>query len=253
MPPERRRALRDGALSLIGFVALWWVAAALVRAPELLPSPGAVLALVWQETLGGALPRNVGITMARVAVAFTLSMLAGAGGGYLAGRSVRADAWLDPWLIILLNLPVLLVIILAYVWIGLNEAAAVLAVTAAKVPTVMVTVREGARALDPGLDDLAAAFRLGRLRRLRRIVLPQLAPYLAAAGRSGLSVTWKIVLIVELLGRPSGVGFAMNLYFQDFNVTGVLAYGLAFAAIMLVVEKALLQPWERRANAWRRG
>lgn len=253
MPPERRRALRDGALSLIGFVALWWIAAAFVHAPELLPSPGAVLALVGQETLGGALPRNVGITMARVAVAFTLSMLAGSAGGYLAGRSARADAWLDPWLIILLNLPVLLVIILAYVWIGLNETAAVLAVTAAKVPTVMVTVREGARALDPGLDDLAAVFRLGRLRRLRRIVLPQLAPYLAAAGRSGLSVTWKIVLIVELLGRPSGVGFAMNLYFQDFNVTGVLAYGLAFAAIMLVVEKALLQPWERRANAWRRG
>jgi NitT/TauT family transport system permease protein len=82
-------------------------------------------------------------------------------------------------------------------------------------------------------------------------VLPQLLPYLAAAGRSGLSITWKIVLVVELLGRPNGVGYALNLYFQNFNVTGILAYGLGFAGIMLLAEAAILQPLERRAGAWR--
>ena len=66
------------------------------------------------------------------------------------------------------------------------------------------------------------------------LVLPQLLPYLAAAGRSGLSITWKIVLVVELLGRPNGVGYVLNLYFQNFNVTGILAYGLAFAGLLLV-------------------
>ena len=84
------------------------------------------------------------------------------------------------------------------------------------------------------------------------VVLPQLSPYLAAAGRSGLAITWKIVLIVELLGRPDGVGFALNLFFQNFDVTGILAYGLGFALLMLLIEAAALQPWERRANAWRR-
>jgi NitT/TauT family transport system permease protein len=34
-------------------------------------------------------------------------------------------------------------------------------------------------------------------------------------------------------------------------VTGIIAYGLAFAAVMLLVEGALLQPLERRANLWR--
>jgi NitT/TauT family transport system permease protein len=58
--------------------------------------------------------------------------------------------------------------------------------------------------------------------------------------------------VVELLGRPNGVGFVLNLYFQNFDVTGILAYGLTFAAIMLAVETAVLQPWERRTSAWRR-
>jgi NitT/TauT family transport system permease protein len=243
---------RERILSLLGFVILWWLAAHLAHAPQLLPGPERVLIFAWQEIRSGAMPRDIAITLARVVVAFTVSMLAGTAIGYLAGRSPRTDAVIDPWLVIGLNLPVLVVIILVYIWVGLNEIAAVLAVAIAKIPTVTVMVREGARALDPMLEDVAFVYRLPELRRLRRIVLPQLSPYLAAAGRSGLSITWKIVLIVELLGRPDGVGFALNLFFQTFNVAGILAYGFAFAAIMLLVEALLLQPWERRATAWRR-
>ena len=239
-------------ISLAGFIFLWWVAARLAGAPQLLPAPGVVARFAWGQVLSGAMPLNLGITLLRVAAAFLLSMAIGLVAGYIAGRSPRADALMDPWLVIALNLPVLVVIILVYIWVGLNELAAVLAVAIAKTPTVMVTVREGARALDPGLDDLAQVFRIGRLKRLRRIVVPQLSPYLAAAARGGLSITWKIVLIVELLGRPNGVGFVLNLFFQDFNVAGILAYGFVFAAVMLLIETVLLQRWERRVNDWRR-
>lgn len=240
-------------LSLLGFFGAWWIAAWFAHSPQLLPHPGAVLAFAWHALVTGQMALDIGITLARVAAAFVISMVVGTIAGYVAGRSAHANALLDPWLTIALNLPILVVIILAYVWIGLNEVAAILAVAIAKTPTVMVTVREGARALDPGLDDMTRVFRLLSWRRLRYIVLPQLAPFLAAAGRSGLSITWKIVLIVELLGRPNGVGFALNLYFQSFNVVGILAYGFVFVAIMLLVEMMLLQPWERRANVWRRG
>jgi NitT/TauT family transport system permease protein len=78
-----------------------------------------------------------------------------------------------------------------------------------------------------------------------------MAPYLAGAARAGLSVTWKIVLIVELIGRPNGVGFELNLFFQTFEVAGIIAYGLVFSLVMLAVETLLLQRLERRANAWR--
>jgi NitT/TauT family transport system permease protein len=216
-----------------------------------LPGPASVLAAAWRETLSGALPHNVGVTLLRVLAAFALSMLVGVVAGYAMGRSRGLDATLDPWLVVALNLPVLVVVVLVYIWVGLNDVAAVLAVAIAKIPTVIVTMREGTRALDPALDEVARVYQVSRLRRLRHIVVAQLAPYLAAAGRSGLSITWKIVLIVELLGRPDGVGFALNLAFQAFDVAAILAYGLVFAAIMLVVESVALQPLEQRARAWR--
>jgi len=239
------------ALSVLSLLAAWWLGARWAASPQL-PGPGRVVAFAWHELLDGALPVNIAVTLARVTAAFAAAMLAGSVAGYLAGRSRRLDAVIDPWVVIALNLPVLVVVVLTYIWVGLNDVAAVLAVTIAKAPTVFVTIREGARALDPQLEELARVYRLSLARRLRHIEAPQLLPYLAAAARSGLAITWKIVLIVELLGRPNGVGFALNLYFQSFNVTGILAYGCVFAVIMLVAETVLLQPWERRANGWRR-
>ena len=241
------------AVSLLLLLALWWLVALLAADARLMPGPALVLMVAWRDLIGGDMVQDLLATLARVAAAFVLAMLVGTVLGWVAGRSARVNALLDPWIVVALNLPVLVVVILVYVWAGLNDAAAVLAVAIAKIPTIAITVREGARALDAGLDEMAAAFRLPWPRRLRQVVLPQLAPYLAAAGRGGLSVTWKIVLIVELLGRPNGVGFALNLRFQSFDVPGILAYGLVFAAIMLAVEAVLLQPWERRAHAWRAG
>src|SRR4029450_367057 len=169
----------------------------------------------------------------------------------LMGRVMLADRLGDPWLIVLLNLPALVIIVLAYVWGGLTEVAAILAVAVNKLPNTVVAIREGARALDRGLDEMAQVFALPRWKILRHVVLPQLAPYLATAARSGLSLIWKIVLVVELLGRPNGVGFEIGIAFQLFDVTRILAYALAFIAVMLAVETFLVQPLERHVARWR--
>jgi NitT/TauT family transport system permease protein len=76
-------------------------------------------------------------------------------------------------------------------------------------------------------------------------------PYIAAASRAGLSLVWKIVLIAELLGRPNGVGFEIGVAFQLFDVPRLLAYSLTFAAVVLVIETAVLQPFETRLTRWR--
>ena len=176
-------------------------------------------------------------------------MSLGAAIGYLMGRVRLADRLGDPWLILLLNLPALVVIVLAYIWAGLTEVAAIAAIAINKLPTAVVTLREGTRALDRSLDEMATVFAIPRWRAFRHVVLPQLAPYIAAAARSGLSLVWKIVLVAELLGRPNGVGFEIGVAFQLFDIPLLLAYSLTFAAVVLVIETVLVQPFEMRAIA----
>lgn len=236
--------------SLLLLVAAWF-AGSLAAGEQMLPGPARVLAALTAEARSGALFFHLGVTLARVALAFVLAMTLGAALGVLMGRVPLADRIGDPWLVVLLNLPALVVIVLAYVWGGLTETAAIAAVAVNKLPNTIVTIREGARALDRGLDELAQVYAMPPWQRLRHVVLPQLGPYVAAAARSGLSLVWKIVLVVELLGRPSGVGFEIGVAFQLFDVTRILAYALAFVGVMLAIETFMVRPFERRASRWR--
>jgi NitT/TauT family transport system permease protein len=237
-------------VSLALLIAAWYAGSQLAGA-RLLPDPQTVALAIIEEVRSGALAFNLAATLARVAIAFAIAMVLGSLIGLLMGRSALADRLADPWLIVLLNMPALVIIVLAYVWGGLTETAAIAAVALNKLPIATVTVREGARSLDRSLDDMAQVFRMPAWTRMRHIVLPQLAPYLAAAARSGLSLVWKIVLIVELLGRPNGVGFEIGVAFQLFDVTRILAYALAFIAVMLAIEAFLVQPLERHVARWR--
>ncbi|MBU2961100.1 ABC transporter permease [Citreicella sp. C3M06] len=239
------------AVSLGGLAALWIMAATLSDDASVLPQPWQLLPAFLRALGSGELGFHLGMTLMRVVCSFGLAMSVGIALGLAMGRLPRLDRWLDPWLVVFLNLPALVLIVLCYLWIGLTETAAIVAVTLNKIPNVATVIREGARALDPGLDAMAGIYRMPFLRRMRHVVLPQLAPFITASARSGVAVIWKIVLVVEFLGRSNGVGFQIHLYFQLFDVAMVLVYAFSFIAVMLAVEWLALQPLERRASRWR--
>lgn len=241
----------QGAASLLALLLAWQIAA-MAAASRLLPPPLEVAALIRQEAMDGPLLHHLGATLARVTLSLAIALLVGSAIGYLAGRRPAADRWLKPWTMVFLNIPALVTVILVYVWLGLTEAALVTAVAINKVPTIAVTIREGAARLDRDLEEMAALYRFGAARRMRYLVAPQLAPFLLVAVRNGLSLTWKIVLVAELLGRSSGIGFQLQIFFQNFDVGRILAYTIAFTGIMLAVEYGLLVPLEGRLAGWRR-
>jgi NitT/TauT family transport system permease protein len=241
---------RGSWASLLLLVALWQVLA-VSETVAFLPTPGKTLSTLIAEAQSGELWMHLGITLRRVAICFAVAMLTGTLMGVAMGLSPKANAVLDPWLVVLLNVPALVIIILCYLSLGLVEAAALLAVILNKIPNVAVILREGSRSFDPSYTALAVSYRLPWGDRLRHILLPQLAPYLAAAARSGLALIWKIVLVVELLGRSNGVGFQLHSYFQLFDVAGILAYSLSFIVVVQGLEWSVLRPLERHATRWK--
>ena len=237
-------------VSLITLVALWGVTAAVVRSSAL-PSPISVFLFIVQDTLHGDMLLNIGMSLWRVFASFVVAMGVGTAIGLILGRTRILDDAFSPWVLVLLNTPALVITALCYIWLGLNEFAAIVAVALNKIPNVAVLLREGVRSFDPCLDDMAAVYRFGAWKRIRHIFLPQLAPFLTGAARSGLALVWKIVLVVELLGRPNGVGYAISYYFQLFDVRAVLGYSVAFSVVMLMIELWVLQPLDDHARRWR--
>jgi NitT/TauT family transport system permease protein len=237
--------------SVVALLALWQVSAILIADPALFPTPWATLETGYRHLMSGDLLFSLVVTLARVIVAFGFAMVIGSAIGIALGRSQPADTIFGGWLSIALNMPALVTIVLCYVWFGLTETAAILAVTINKAPTVAAIMREGARALDRQLLETTQVFGVSRWKVLRQVVLPQLAPSFIASARAGLALTWKIVLVVELLGRPNGIGFQIRTFFNTFDIASILAYSLAFIAVVLAIETFILQPIERRTGRWR--
>jgi NitT/TauT family transport system permease protein len=239
------------ALSLLLLVALWQLAATLLH-NNTLPTPIKVTTVLWQAIASGELPYHLGATLLRLISSFTIAMLLGCAIGVLLGRHKTLDAFFDNWLVIFLNVPALVTIILCYVWFGLIEWAAILAVVINKLPNVIVTIREGTRTLNQDLLEMAQSYRFSRRKTFVHVIWPQLHPFVMAATRSGLALIWKIILVVELLGRSNGMGYQLHLFFQLFDVASLLAYTVAFVAVIQLIEVLILKPLDKKAQRWRR-
>jgi NitT/TauT family transport system permease protein len=237
--------------SLLLLLALWQTAAAYLHIPTL-PDPAQVAKVLWQEIQSGQLPYHLGVTLLRLLVSFSIAMLLGCAIGILLGRQKKLDAFFDNWLLIFLNIPALVTIILCYVWFGLVESAAILAVVINKLPNVVVTIREGTRSINPDLLEMARCYHFGKYKTLRHVIWPQLHPFVMGATRTGLALIWKIILVVELLGRSNGMGYQLHLFFQLFDVASILAYTIAFVTVIQLIESLILKPLERKAQRWRR-
>jgi NitT/TauT family transport system permease protein len=98
---------------------------------------------------------------------------------------------------------------------------------------------------------MAQCYQFGRIKTLRHVILPQLHPYLMSATRLGLALIWKIILVVELLGRNNGIGYQLHLFFQWFDIASLLAYTIAFISVIQVIEILILKPLDKLAWRWR--
>ena len=245
-----RSSLFNSTLSLGLLLVIWQLASLSINSPAL-PSPIVVLSTLNQAIQSAELLHHLGITLLRLATSFFLAMILGTAIGLILGRHHKLNTFFDSWLIILLNIPALVTIILCYIWFGLIETAAILAVVINKLPNVIVTIREGARNLDDPLIEMAKAYHFGRYKTLVHVILPQLYPYIMASARTGLALIWKIILVVEMLGRSDGMGYQIHLFFQLFDIASIMAYTVSFIVIIQLIETALLKPLDKKTQRWK--
>jgi len=86
---------------------------------------------------------------------------------------------------------------------------------------------------------------------LRKVLIPQLMPYIFSSLRIALSLSWKIALVAEAFGATSGVGQKLIYWFQDTRVDMMLAWGLSFMIVMALIDLLVFRLWARRSFAWR--
>lgn len=239
-----------GLAGVCALLALWELASARYG-PLLLPSPRAAFAALGELWQAGDAAAAAQATALRALLGFSLAALLGAGLGLVAGRSRLAARLLEPLATVLLGVPPIAWVVLAILWFQGGLLTPVFTVAATTLPITFAAAQAGGRTVDPQLEELARAYRLGRWRRLTWLYLPHLVAYVFPALITALGVAWKVTVMTELLTLGDGIGAEMAGARASLDTRETLAWITLVVALLLALEHGLLRPLQRRIEPWR--
>jgi NitT/TauT family transport system permease protein len=237
-------------LLALGLLLLAWWPLSISMEPWV-PTPLATGESIVELLGDGEFYDDLYATSRRIVTAFLAAGLAGVAIGLWMGLSKLAEQFFAPVVAIALAIPDPVYVMFAVLTFGVGERSTDLALVVAVTPFVVNIVRASVAARDPQLDELARVYRFGAHRRYRDVLLPQLVPALLAAGRTSFALSWKIVVVVEGMSQPTGIGAAILDSFNLLRTREVFAYAIIFTVVMQVVEQAGVRLATRRAMAWR--
>lgn len=232
-------------------IGAWQLLSTYVFEPFILPAPTRVLEEMREILTRGDFWPNFFATTKHLAIGFALAYALGTAIGIAMGRSAFFDGFFGDYVMLTLTTPGLVFALISLMVFGLSASAPIVAIVLTSLPHVAVNVVEGVRAIPRDLTDMATAYGVGRVARLRHIVLPAVAPFLFAAVRYGFAIAWKITALTELFGGREGVGVQIRVKYELFNIAGVLGWAFFLVALALVTDRLILQRIERHFFRWR--
>ncbi|MBA1263565.1 ABC transporter permease [Stutzerimonas sp. NM35] len=240
-----------GALSSLFLLLALWDAGALYYGSLVLPSPLETFARLQQLIAEGSAWPELLATGRRALLGFVLSVIVGSALGLAAGVSMTASMMSRPLVTVLMGMPPIAWLVLAMLWFGASDGTPVFTVFIASFPLIFVGALQGTRTLDNQLKDMARAFRLPRRMLFFDVYLPHVVSYLFPAWITALGMSWKVVVMAELLATQDGVGAALAVSRSHLDTSATMAWIIAVVGLLLAVEYLLLEPIKREVERWR--
>jgi len=239
-----------GLLTLAACIVAWQ-AISLLFLPVLFPGPLVLLKRVVAIYGDPASYAIVGATLMRIFEGFAVSMLIGTALGLLMGLRRGIEIFFDSWIMVLLTFPAVCWAFLTVLWFGLSQVAAIVTIVLIVFPFVALNIWAGTKAIEKDLVEMGQVYKADRALMLRTVLIPQLMPYLFSSLRIALSLSWKIALVAEAFGAGGGVGQQLVNWFQETRVDMMLAWGVSFMTVMVLIDLLVFRTWALRVFAWR--
>ena len=238
-------ALRSYAI----FATIWWLFYRWNDNPLQLPSPVVVLQAVWELTVDGELLDHALISTTRLLIALGLSIVMAVPLGFWMGRNRNVDAFVDPLVELLRPISGIAWLPLALFIFGVGDVLPVFIMVYVGFFPILLNTVAGVRQVDPKL--LAAASTMGISRRavLLQVLIPAALPTVMVGIRLAFAASWAAIVAAELIGAPSGLGFAIEWYRQLLMTPKVFAFILVIGVVGYLCDlglrslQRLLTPW----------
>lgn len=242
------------ALSILGLILVWQIAATAVNDKLLLPSflqVAAAFSREWPIILTEDLPTSL------------LHFLIGMAGGLLVALPLgmimgwfrAADRILDPIVEIFRPIPPLAWIPFAIVWFGLTDTAAGFIIFVGAVFPILINTYVGFRNLPKVYVESAKV--LGATKDLdlvRYVAFPYAMPSIAGGIRIAMGIAWMCLVAAEQFGvSSSGLGYKIWSYYYLHQMDYVLLYIVMLGLLGLFIDKTFRYVVEEKLLKWQVG
>lgn len=242
------------------FIILWWIMAARVNNPVVLPSVSEVFALLAHPTQNlismGSLLSNVIVSLIRVMVGYLLAVLIAIPLGILMGYKSLSYNLFNNFLGLFRPIPPLAWVPLVMAWFGVASFATLFGVGKGQLyiwlnnlklsmvyiifigaffPVLTSTIY-GVRSVNKTLIDGTLVLGADSRQIFTKVLLPAAAPSIVNGMRTGLGVAWMCLVAAEMLpGSISGVGYlithAYTVAQTDIVIAGMISIGAVGALL----------------------
>ncbi|QWA13424.1 ABC transporter permease [Sodalis ligni] len=229
---------------------LWEAAGTWLIDPFWSSRPSDICRRLWQMAGNGDLLRHVDATVSEAGLGLILGAVVGISLGLAMSRFTRTARVVEPLFMGLYSLPRVALAPLFVLWFGIGLSAKVMMAFSMVLFVFMLNVLEGIRSLESDHIDLLRTMRASRAYILRRVLLPAIVPWIAAAMRIAVGLAMVGAVVGELIGSNRGVGWYIENAAGQLDSTGVFT-GIIILLILAMVANLIVTRIFHRLTEWR--
>lgn len=230
---------------------LWQLGASSgILSPALLPPPWEIGVQFVKLTMNGTLFMHLETSVVRAVIGFMLGGSLGLLLGLAVGVSKLTEELLDPSLQMLRTVPLLSIIPLFILWFGVGQLSQVLLIALGAFFPLYINTFTGVRSVDHKLYEVARVLQYSRLQQLFRLIIPGALPNILLGIRLSLGIAWLCLVVAELMGASSGIGYMISQA-RQYSQTAVVFVGIGIFAAVGKLSDSIVRGLESRLLRWR--
>lgn len=191
------------------------------------------------------------ITAKRAFAGFLLASAFGIFFGLIAGWSNTLSLLCKPFITVALGVPPIAWIVLALLWFGGDDGTPIFTVFISTIPLIFAGALQGVRMREKELDEMAQSFHVPLVQRFWQVQAPQIVSYLFPAWATALGLSWKVVVMAELLSSTRGIGAGLAEARVNIDTASTMAWIVVVVGLLLVIEGMLLNPVKDYVEGWK--
>ncbi|UKS29244.1 ABC transporter permease [Paenibacillus sp. HWE-109] len=197
----------------------------------------------------GELYDNIKISVLRALSGFVLGGSLGLAFGIFVGLFRKTERALDPTVQMIRMVPHLAIAPLFILWFGIGETAKVLLIAKGAFFPLYINAFLGIRGVDNKLFDVTRVLGFSKWKQIIRLTIPGALPHILLGVRISLGVSWLGLVVAELMGSTSGIGYMMSDA-RQFSKTPVVFVGILIFAVFGIVADSAVRLLERKWLSW---